>query len=49
MAQLSPLMTSCSSHWLGVISGMFDYLSAGGEVIPFAIIPTRCFCREADE
>jgi len=30
-----------SSHWLGVISGMFDYLKAGGELLPFAIIPNK--------
>ena len=30
-----------SSHWLGVVSGMFDYLSSGGALIPFAIIPDK--------
>ena len=30
-----------SPHWLGVISGLFDYLSSGGELIPFAIIPNK--------
>ena len=30
-----------SSHWLGVISGMFDYLSSGGKLIPFAVIPDK--------
>lgn len=30
-----------SSHWLGVISGLFDYLSSGGELVPFAIIPDK--------
>jgi len=30
-----------SSHWLGVISGVFDYLSYGGELIPFALVPNK--------
>jgi len=30
-----------SSHWLGVISGVFDYLSSGGDLIPFAIVPNK--------
>ena len=30
-----------SSHWLGVISGLFDYLSSGGRLIPFAVIPDK--------
>jgi hypothetical protein len=30
-----------SSHWLGVISGLFDYLSSGGTLLPIAIIPNK--------
>lgn len=30
-----------SPHWLGVISGLFDYLASGGELVPFAIIPDK--------
>jgi Methyltransferase domain len=30
-----------SSHWLGVISGLFDYLTAGGGLVPLAIIPNK--------
>jgi hypothetical protein len=30
-----------SSHWLGVISGLFDYLSANGALVPVAIIPNK--------
>jgi methyltransferase family protein len=30
-----------SSHWLGVISGLFDYLSGGGTLIPTVIIPNK--------
>lgn len=30
-----------SSHWLGVISGLFDYFSGGGKLIPFAVIPDK--------
>jgi hypothetical protein len=30
-----------SSHWLGVISGVFDYLTSGGVLIPFAVIPDK--------
>jgi hypothetical protein len=30
-----------SSHWLGVISGVFDYLSSGGKLVPFAVIPNK--------
>jgi hypothetical protein len=30
-----------SPHWLGVISGLFDYLSGGGTLIPVAVIPNK--------
>lgn len=30
-----------SAHWLGVISGLSDYLASGGELVPFAIIPDK--------
>ena len=30
-----------SSHWLGVISGVFDYLTSAGVLIPFAVIPDK--------
>ncbi|SDR49575.1 Methyltransferase domain-containing protein [Rhizobiales bacterium GAS113] len=30
-----------SSHWLGVISGLFDYLLGGGALLPIAIIPNK--------
>ncbi|SDR39352.1 Methyltransferase domain-containing protein [Rhizobiales bacterium GAS113] len=30
-----------SSHWLGVISGVFDYLSKGGTLLPFAMVPNK--------
>ena len=37
-----------SSHWLGVISGMFDYLSAGGALIPFSVIPDKMLLARGD-
>jgi hypothetical protein len=30
-----------STHWLGVVSGVFDYLSGGGSLLPFAMIPNK--------
>jgi predicted O-methyltransferase YrrM len=30
-----------SSQWQGVISGVFDYLSSGGKLVPFAVIPNK--------
>jgi hypothetical protein len=30
-----------SSHWLGVISGLFEYMSKGGTLQPFAIVPNK--------
>jgi hypothetical protein len=30
-----------SSHWLGVITGLFDYLSAKGSLAPVAIVPNK--------
>ncbi len=29
------------SHWLGVVSGTVDYLSAGGTLVPFALVPNK--------
>lgn len=37
-----------SSHWLGVISGLFDYLSSGGKLIPFAVIPDKMLLSKGE-
>jgi hypothetical protein len=38
-----------SSHWLGVISGVFDYLSTGGTLLPFAIIPNKMLLTSGEK
>lgn len=37
-----------SSHWLGVVSGLFDYFSTGGKLIPFAVIPDKMLLSKGE-
>ena len=37
-----------SSHWTGVITGLFEFLAGSGSLIPFAILPNKMvLCRPA--
>jgi hypothetical protein len=36
-------------HWLGVISGLFDYWNAGGTLVPAVLIPDRLVLTSSEE
>jgi hypothetical protein len=36
-------------HWLGVISGLFDYWNAGGSLVPAVLIPDRLVLASSEE
>jgi hypothetical protein len=35
-------------HYLGVITGVFEYLNSGGNLVPFALIPNKLLLTDAE-